>query len=179
MIKIRIGIEKNQNKKESLTKKLKELEKELINLLKELSKFRKENKEFLKQKLNGKENIKETIKYYKEKINLAFDFNKLSIKNAKQAINDFKKISKEDEHLIELMVYYVETGTKFERETGDLWEAFYTSIENMFKNCIKILNKNKNLIPLYEKRLEKIIKISCDGYGHRDILEEMLEDLER
>jgi len=149
---------------------------EVILLVEELSKLCKENKEFIELKLNNDSD--KSLEYYKNKIRLAFCEDKLSLKNARQAINDFKKLSKDEVYLIELMVYYVECATNFESEHGDLWEAFYTAIENMFESCIKILNDNVGLIPVYQDRLEKIISESCEGWGHRDVLEERFGELD-
>jgi hypothetical protein len=168
------------NNKFSLNKELKKLDKKnLIKIVSELIKFRKENKEFLEMKLKteNKSYIEEILNYYKSKIDLAFDFNKFSMKNARQVINDFKKISRDEKYLIELMTYYIEKATDFEREYGDMWEAFYTTVENMLRDVIKLLNKNYDLIKFYESRLREVISKSCEGWGHKDILEEMIEDL--
>lgn len=165
--------------KYNLNKELKKLDKkDLLNLFQELIKYRKENKEFLELKLKSNDNIEESLIYYKNKIDLAFNFEKFSMRNARQSLNDFKKISKDEKYQIEMMVYYIEKATKFEKNNGDMWEEFYTVVENMFSKVIKLLNKNYDLIKLYEDRLSKIICNSCQGWGHRDILEEMIEDLE-
>ena len=54
----------------------------------------------------------------------------------------FKKISKKPEHLLELMVFYVEQGMEIGEEYGDMYEAFYSSMELMFEHVIKMLNDN-------------------------------------
>ena len=41
--------------------------------------------------------------------------------------------------LIELMIFYVEAGTRLSEKYGDLYEAFYASMENMFYEIIVLL----------------------------------------
>lgn len=159
-----------------LRKELNKLSREeIIFLLDDLLKLSKENREFMELKLNKDD--EDILRYYKDKIKKSFSEKNLSLKSARKAINNFKKILKRERYLIELMVYYVECATDLESEFGDLWEAFYTAVENMFEDCIKILNKNSDLIPSYKERLEKVISKSCEGWGHRDILEENLGEL--
>src|SRR3989344_4429978 len=124
-------------------KELKKLGKEeLYSLLLELSSLRKENADFLKLKLQD-----EAITYYKQKIKEALWQEKTNLREARKALVDFKRISKNPEHLLELMVFYAENGEKIDNEYGDMYEAFYSSIEAMFDQVIKTLNSNPNLIP--------------------------------
>jgi len=47
----------------------------------------------------------------------------------------------------------------------------------MFQQVIKMLNDNPNLIPKFKERLGTILNRSCEGWGHRDTLEEMYGEL--
>jgi len=46
----------------------------------------------------------------------------------KKAIIDFKKASPSRESLIDIMVYYVELGTKITLDCGDMYEDFYARL---------------------------------------------------
>ena len=157
-------------------KELKKLGKEeLYSLLLELSSLRKENADFLKLKLQS--GADEAVTYYKQKIKEALWQEKTNLREARKALVDFKKISKNPEHLLELMVFYVENGIKIDNEYGDMYEAFYSSIEAMFDQIIKTLNNNQDLMPKFKGRLDSIIDKSCEGWGHKDTLLDIYEKL--
>ena len=94
------------------------------------------------------------MEYYKKKINEALGDDRIKLIEAKKAISDFRKISKNPAHIIELMIFYVEKGIDIENEFGDLYESFYASMESVFENIVKMLNANPEFIPVYRKRLE-------------------------
>jgi len=124
-----------------MNKALKKLGKEeLYSLLVELAGLKKENADFLRLKLV--ENADEAIIYYKKKIKELLWPERINLREARKAISDFKKISKKPEHLLELMVFYVEQGMEIGEEYGDMYEAFYSSMELMFEHVIKMLNDN-------------------------------------
>ena len=157
-------------------KELKKLGKEeLYSLLLELSSLRKENADFLKLKLQGEAD--EAITYYQQKIKEALWQEKTNLREARKALVDFKKISQNPEHLLELMVFYAENGEKIDNEYDDMYEAFYSSMETMFDQIIKMLNSNPNLIPKFKGRLDSIIDKSCEGWAHKDTLLDIYEEL--
>src|SRR3989338_1230210 len=157
-------------------KELKKLGKEeLYSLLLELSSLRKENADFLKLKLQS--GADEAVTYYKQKIKEALWQEKTNLREARKALVDFKKISQNSEHLLELMVFYVENGEKINNEYGDMYEAFYSSMESMFDQIIQTLNNNLDLIPKFKGRLDSIIDKSCEGWGHKDTLLDIYEKL--
>ena len=159
-----------------MNKELKKLGKEeLYLLLLELSSLRKENADFLNLKLQKEPEAAAT--YYKQKIKDALWQERINLREARKAIGDFKKISKSPEYLLELMVFYVENGVEIGEEYGDMYEAFYSSMEAMFDQIIKTLNEKKELIPNFKGRLDSIIDRSCEGWGHKDALMDMHGEL--
>ena len=148
---------------------------ELYSLLLELSSLNKENADFLKLKLE--KNPEDAIGYYKKKLKNILWSERINLREARKVISDLKRISKQPEHLLELMSFYVEIGVKLGEEYGDMYEAFYSSMESMFEQIIKILNDNKKLIPRFKTRLNSIIEQSCEGWGHKDTLLEIYEEL--
>lgn len=159
-----------------MNKELKKLEKEeLHSLLLELESLTKGNADFIKLKLQNKPD--EAVTYYKQKIKDLLWPENTNLREARKAISDFKRISKSPEHLLELMVFYVENGIEIDNEYGDMYEAFYSSMEAMFEQVIKMLNNNTRLISRFKGRLNYIIDRSCEGWGHKDALMSIYEEL--
>src|SRR4030067_3356457 len=113
--------------------------KELIQLIIESAKLNKDNMEWLEIELQKPDELPELLKYYKMKISKALDSNDFTA--AKKAINDFKKASPDNENLIDLMIYYVEKGTKITLDYGDMYEDFYTRLENVYIDAVKLMNE--------------------------------------
>ncbi|HLD79940.1 MAG TPA: DUF6155 family protein [Candidatus Nanoarchaeia archaeon] len=175
-ISIKTGMPEDVTNAVKMNPELKKLGKEeLYSLLLELSSLRKENADFLRLKLQS--GTDEAVTYYKKKIKEALWQEKTNLREAKKALVDFKKISKNPEHLLELMIFYVENGEKIDNEHGDMYEAFYSSMETMFDQIIKTLNSNTNLIPKFKGRLDSIIDKSCEGWAHKDTMLDIYEEL--
>ena len=168
-------------KGKNLRKELQKLEKdELISLLLDVAALRKENLEWLLLKLENVSGDDEAITYFKEKIRVCiFNNARPNLKEARKLISNFKKISKDGKHIIELMIFYVETGTRLSEKYGDLYEAFYASMENMFYEIIVLLNgpNNTSLKGQFKSRLNWIVEHAADGWGHKDTLEGYIEEL--
>jgi hypothetical protein len=155
-----------------LKKELKKLEKEkLIDLIADLYKKNKSVKEFLDFYVSPDEN--ELFKKYRDKVFEAF-FPKrgysYKLKDGKQAISDFKKLEPATELLVNLMLFYVESGVKFTNDFGDVNEAFYNSLSTTFIDALKMMDK-ENLLNVFEERVEKIVDdTSGIGWGFHDYL---------
>ena len=152
-------------------------ERRLRTLIFEFASLRKENTDWLKAKFLGAEDITELLERYKGKITHAFHSRRINLRKAKQAIADFKKISNAPKYIVELMIFYVETGIALENEYGDLYESFYASIESVYEKIILILNKNPQFISEFKQRLSEVVDNSSEGWGHRDTLYELYKEL--
>jgi hypothetical protein len=115
---------------------------------------------------NQKEVFKATI--YKAFFNRSV----AKLKDARKAVNDFKKLSPIPEALASLMLYFVECGTKYAQSYGTMTEAFYTSLENMFSDTCIFIVKN-NLEIEFQPQCKLIIELSTKNYWvfHRNLLE--------
>src|SRR5216110_2810579 len=96
-----------------LKKQLKNYEqKELIELIVELFKSNKEVQNFLSSKFLGEDVIEDLFQKTLKKIENEFFPDrgdpKLRLAEAKKAINEFKKATKDEKRTVELMVFYVE-----------------------------------------------------------------------
>lgn len=95
---------------------------------------------------------------------------------AKKAISEYKKICTSPVGLIDIMLFYVEQGVKFTDAYGDINEAFYISMEDMYEKAVSSLLKN-GLRDTFQKRCKKIVDDTSDmGWGFYDTLSEIYED---
>lgn len=152
--------------------------KELIHLIIEFAKLKKDNMEWLEIELQKPDELPELLKYYKMKISKALESNDLT--TAKKAIIDFKKAVSDRENLIDLMIYYVEQGTEITLDCGDMYEDFYTGLENVYIDAIKLLNEwsDIKLIEKFRPRLETLVNKTEDvGWGYYDVLCDWYDEL--
>lgn len=89
---------------------------------------------------------------------------------ARKAITDSKKLGFPPQAIADLMLFYVETGVRFTNEYGDIDEPFYTSMENMYRDAMNYINKQR-LQELYQNRAHAIVQDSANtGWGFHDTL---------
>jgi hypothetical protein len=118
-------------------------------------------------------NGEEVLKSYKQKVREAFYPKrgygyKLSI--GKKAISDFRKLNPTPDTLIDLLLCYVESGIDFTNDYGDIDENFYSSIEGVYENALKVISK-VGLHDKYKNRAYQItIKTENIGWGFHDAL---------
>ncbi len=150
--------------------------KELIDLVLKFYRSNSFNQKLLHTEINPESEYVIKEKY---KINIKTEFfpekgdPKLRYSILRKAINDFKKISRKPENLADLMLFYVENGVDFTNEYGDIDEAFYIKIENMFSDSLKYIFDNQ-LEGTFETRCLKI-KINSEniGWGFSDSMEDL------
>ena len=143
--------------------------KDLLNLVGDLYALRKENQNFLHARV-----LKDasTLAPYKEIIehNVSpADPSKhpIRLSPARKAISDYRKAVGDPEGLAELMLFYVECGINFTLEMGDIDEAFYSSMDSVYYDGMKMLNRCDNdVIVRLLPRFEALIQSSGDiGWG--------------
>ncbi len=96
----------------------------------------------------------------------------IRIKRAKQAIQDFKKANGNPKDVIDLMLFFVERGSQFTSDLGDIDEDFYCALENMYAKAIDtILSLPEKDILSFKDRLEDILdSTSGIGWGYHEEL---------
>jgi Family of unknown function (DUF6155) len=155
-----------------LKKELKKLDQaNLIDLIIDLYQKNKPVMEQLDFRFNPNET--ELVKSYKKKVLEAFypkRGDQFHLKIGKQAISDFRKLKTKPDSLADLMIYYVECGVRLTREYGDIDENFYSSLESVYQDVMKLIAIND----LYEKFEDRAFKIVEDtkniGWGFHDFL---------
>jgi len=151
-------------------------------LLLELATLRPANAEWLLARIQGEQSKEEVLHTYKRKIKSILQPSygeRIDLRAARQLITDFKKIIKDIEARIDLMLHYVETGVAIENKYGDLYEAFYSSMENMFAEVIHLLNNYPPYVKRFRPRLLCIITTCAEGWGHREELTAIYGGLEQ
>lgn len=93
----------------------------------------------------------------------------------KAPILQFLKISSNPEHLIDLMLYYVEQGVQYTIAYGDIDESFYESMESVFEDALDLIKEN-DLYDHFHSRCKKIMTDTNGmGWGFGDYIEELFE----
>lgn len=166
-----------------LKKQLNRMEKkELINLIGKLYKASQQVQSIIDVELYGESVEGQLITDRKKKIHTAFFGSRLSLKNARTVISDYKKVSMNKENIAELMLYYVECGVEFTNMFGDIDEAFFYSIASMFSDFVCVLNKLDS-DAYYERNANRIKKIclstDCIGCGFNEEMMRIYYEIQR
>lgn len=118
------------------------------------------------------------LERYKQKIDKAiypdWEFDEgFNIDLVEEIIRKFSNITPKVKHQIELELYALETANKCANNLGgELGEDYYLYFEELFEQT---LNKFKkiNMPQTITIKIESILKIAFEGYGHKDILEDL------
>ena len=166
-----------------LKKQLKDLsQKELIDIIVDLYKIDKNAQEFLNVKFLGADAVKELFEKAKKEIENEFfpdkGMGKIRLAVAKRAISEFEKLTKDRLHTIELMLSYVDNGTAFTKQYGDIDANFYNSMASMYDKVIKECEKSEELFDMFGDWLYSIVLDAKEtGWGYPDVLEELYYSL--
>ena len=109
---------------------------ELINTINDLYKLRKENKLFLHTRYHL---IESSLDDFKKKIAKSINpdgNSKISFKDARQAVSDYKKALGDPEGVAELMVFYCEECADSIKSLG-LWEQYADGTINIWRDTLK------------------------------------------
>lgn len=158
--------------KRELRKELESFDKKkLVDLIFYLYDKNKSVKEYLDYYISPDE--KATLQIYKVKVREAFYPKRgfgYKIANGKKAISDFRKLKPTVDSLIDLLIYFVECGVEFTNDYGDIAEGFYSSIEGVYYDAMKLIDKN-GLHDNYKIRAHEILKETVNiGWGFHDTL---------
>ncbi len=156
-----------------------ESHKDLLNLVSDLYALRKENQSFLHARFIKDENVLtpyiDAIEQYVSPAEPWKQPVKLSL--ARKAISDYRKAVGDPEGLAELMLFYAECGVNFTIDFGDIDEPFYNSVESMFSDGLKMLERCEpdtasKLLPRFVKAVQLTKGM---GWGFHDSLRDTLE----
>jgi len=101
----------------------------LIALVKDLHDASPENRDFPRARFDAENSGGEALEKYRRKIIEQFfprrGFGKLKLAEARKAIRDYRKATGNVAGTIDLLLTYVENGTEFTQQFGDINEPYY------------------------------------------------------
>ncbi len=146
----------------------------LVALIGDLYDFSDKNKHFLHAHFSiGTDPLKPYKKIIYDALNPDVMKNEpIRLAKGKQAISDYTKAVDNPKGTLELMLYFVESGTRFTLEFGDIDENYYLSLERMYRKAIDLLQTfGKESIDEYCNRFERLVVSTKDiGWGYHDSL---------
>lgn len=156
----------------------------LLALVKDLYEVASDNRDFIyarcqAEKCNGK-----ALETYKSKIVEQFfparGDGAPKLGEARKAIRDYRKATGNITGTVELLMTYVENGTKFTHEYGDMDERFYDSLESVLDELAALLTgKARDLYPQFRDRLASVEMMSNNiGWGFHDYIADVAAQLE-
>jgi hypothetical protein len=156
----------------------------LVGLLKELFELSPENRSFLAARFLSEQDP-QLIKAYRQRVTDPFcrkrGFGNLDFANARKAIREYEKATGDLKGVIDLMLTFVESGTTFTREFGDMNERFYNGVESMLWEAMKRLRTRdgKAMYPAFAERLRAIAQAAYGiGWGFGDNVNAAVAELE-
>ncbi|MFZ0255535.1 MAG: DUF6155 family protein [Gammaproteobacteria bacterium] len=96
-------------------------------------------------------------------------FGKARLSVARKAVNDLRKVATSKHQVADIMLFYVEQGSRFTNEYGDIDERFYTSMESMYESALQFIADNSMQSDL-QGRCALIVENATDGWGFYDSL---------
>ena len=152
----------------------------LVGLISDLYASSAQNKTFLHARFSeGTDALKPFLKIIEDSLYPDVYKNKpIQIAKAKKAISDYTKAAGEPTGILELMVFFVETGTEFTVNFGDIDEGFYLALERMFSKALDLaVSMDMSIRDEYYERVAAIVvRASNVGWGFSDALDEMFRE---
>jgi len=153
---------------------------ELLKLVADLYRLSGENRDFLHTRFSLGE---DPLEPYKTTIEDAvypdvMCNRPLRIADAKRAISQYRKARGDPRGVLELMLCFVEQGTLFTVNFGDIDEPFYLAMLRMYDKAIAQLFKlDRAAIRAYAPRFRDIVESSSGiGWGYHDDLASMYHE---
>ena len=140
---------------------------ELIALIVKLYKNDKMCRNMLDKEFGGEEVQAALLANAKKQLyDIFFSKASLSLRNAKAVLSGFKKTVQNKEDYFDLELYYVELGTAYTNEYGDINEAFYSSLISVFADFCENVKRSGRSDFLYSvrKRLDRLSE-EAQGIG--------------
>jgi hypothetical protein len=156
----------------------------LLALVKDLYDAAAVNRDFIQARCHADESGGEVLEKYRSKVVEQFfparGFGKLKLGEARKAIRDFRKATSNLPGTAELLMTYVENGTRFTHEYGDIDERFYSSVESALDELAALLRgEARDLYPQFSERLARVEQMSDGiGWGFHDFVAGLVGQLE-
>ena len=156
----------------------------LLALVKDLYETAGVNRDFVNARCQAGECGGEALEKYRGKIVNQFfparGDGKLKLGEARKAIRDYRKATGNLHGTAELLMTYVENGTKFTYEFGDIDEQFYSSVESALEELADLLRgEAQEMYPQFADRLARVEQMADGiGWGFGDFVGDVVGQLE-
>jgi len=156
----------------------------LLTLVKDLYEIAAENRDFIHARCQAGECDGEVLEKYRGKIVEQFfparGDGKLKLGEASKAIRDYRKATGNLPGTAELLMTYVENGTRFTHEYGDMDERFYDSVESALDELAALLRgEARGMYPQFRDRLARVEQMTDGiGWGFHDFVGDVVGQLE-
>ena len=156
----------------------------LLALLKDLYEAAGDNRDFIHARCQAEECGDEALEKYRGKIVEQFfparGDGKLKLGEARKAIRDYRKATGNLPGTVELLMTYVENGTRFTHEYGDINERFYDSVESALDELATLLRgAARDMYPQFRDRLAIVERMTDGiGWGFHDFVGDVVGQLE-
>ncbi len=156
----------------------------LITLVKDLYEILPDNRDFLHARFQAVADGGAALEKYRRKIMEQFfparGDGKLKLGEARKAIREYQKATGDLAGGIDLRLTYVENGTEFTREFGDINESFYNSLESVLNEMVRLLlRESPELYPRFRERIQRLATLADGiGWGYGDAVRDQVFTLE-
>ncbi len=155
----------------------------LVGLVQDLFHASADNRAFLASRFLADEDDGAALEEFRQRVIDPFfpkrGLGNLNLRDARKAISQYRQARGDARGLIELMLTYVEAGTRFTNTYGDIHEAFYNSLSSMLADLVKLLQTTEGLAeyPHFAPRLSQLAQDAGDiGWGYGD---EVVDEIEK
>jgi hypothetical protein len=156
----------------------------LLALVKDLYETAGVNRDFVHARCQAGECGGEALEKYRGKIVEQFfparGEGKLKLGEARKAIRDYRRATGNILGTAELLMTYVENGTRFTDEFGDIDEQFYSSVESALEELAALLcGEAREMYPQFADRLARVEQMADGiGWGFGDYVADVVGQLE-
>ena len=155
----------------------------LLVLVKELYDAAAENRDFIEARCEVEDGGAVLDRYRRKIVEQFFPARgegKLKLGEARKAIRDYRRATRNVPGTAELLMTYVENGTRFTHEYGDIDERFYSSVESALDELAALLRgEAREIYPQISDRLAKVEQMTDGiGWGFHDFVADVVRRLE-
>jgi hypothetical protein len=156
----------------------------LLALIKDLYDTAGVNRDFIHARCQVGETQDDILEVYRKKIVDQFyparGIGKLKLAEARRAIREYRKATGNIAGVADLLMTYVENGTQFTQEYGDIDERFYDSLESALTELADLIrDEPQALYPQFSDRLASLEKLADGiGWGFHDFVRDVVWNLE-
>jgi hypothetical protein len=122
----------------------------------------------------------DTLEKYKQKLQKEYmpqkGYGKARSGEARKIVLEFKKINKNQDQLIEIILFHTKMMLAFTNAYGDIDEPFYNTLASCYAEACKLIHKNK-LQEKYQNQCETMIDETRNfGWGLTEEMESIYEE---